>query len=85
MVNGAICKILGLFVNTLIADEKYSHLNQDKLIVTYSDAIISERKNFFQIFFFSFSKFKVNFVHLKRKDEPHSRCVFELPDSEKRG
>ena len=36
-------------------------------------------------FFFLFSKFTINFEHFQEKDDPPSRCIFELTDSEKRG
>ena len=39
-----IWKILGLFVYTLIADDKYSLLNRE-FIATSSDAIISGKKH----------------------------------------
>ena len=40
---------------------------------------------FFFFFFFAFSKFRLNFEHFKKKDDPHSWCIFEFTDSEKRG
>ena len=36
-------------------------------------------------FFFAFWKFKFNFEHVQQKDDPHSLCIFELRESEKRG
>ena len=43
------------------------------------------QKKVFVSFFFEFSKFKFNFEHFQKKDDPHSGCIFELTDSEKRG
>ena len=42
-----MCKILGLFVNTLTADHKYSLVNRDNSNAIDSDAIISEIKKLF--------------------------------------
>ena len=42
-----MCKILGLFVNTLTADDKYSLANRDNSNAIDSDAIISEIKKLF--------------------------------------
>ena len=38
---------LGLFVNTLTADDKYSLLNRDSFNANNSDAVIGEKKTFF--------------------------------------
>ena len=32
----------------------------------------------FFFFFLAFYKFKFNFEHFQKKDEPHSWCIFEL-------
>ena len=40
---------------------------------------------FFFFFFFAFSKFRFNFEYFQENDDPHSGCMFELKDSEKRG
>ena len=44
-----------------------------------------KQKTVSQLFFFAFPKSKFNFEHFVKKDEPHSSCIFELTDSEKRG
>ena len=86
-----ICKIIGLFFNRFTADENYFLLNRDnrQFIATSSDAIILETKNFFSKFFFFFFfailKFRINFEHFEKKDDPHSLCIFEFADSEKCG
>ena len=33
-------------------------------------------------FFLTFSKFRVNFEDFEKKDDLHSRCIFEFTDSE---
>ena len=66
-----ICKILGLFFNTLTADDKYSLLNRDNL----KDPIhtqLSQKPKAFCESFFEFSKSALNFKHLPKKDDSHS-------------
>ena len=46
-----MCKILGLFVNTLSADDKYSLVNRDNFNAIDSDAIVSEIKKLFLLLF----------------------------------
>ena len=36
-------------------------------------------------FFFVFFKLRLNFEYFQKKDDPPSRWIFELTDSEKRG
>ena len=45
------CEILRLFVKTLTADDKYSDTNMQSLREKVSNAIISETKDFFWIFY----------------------------------
>ena len=78
-----MCKILGLFVNTLTADDKYSLLNRGILLQHLQMAIL-KTKNFLSIFFCTFCKSRLNFEHFQQKDDCHSSCIFELTDSEKR-
>ena len=44
------------------------------------------KKYFLSFFFFvvAFLKFRLNFNHFQKKDDPHSWSIFELTDSEKR-
>ena len=46
---------------------------------------LSQKRKIFSEFFFAFSKFKLNFEYFLKKDEPHSSCIFELTESERRG
>ena len=46
-----MCKILGLFVNTLTADDKNSLVNRDNFNAIDSDAIVSEIKKLFLLLF----------------------------------
>ena len=63
-----ICKILGLFVNPLTADDKYSLLNRSNLLQHFQMQLSQKRKTFSE-FFFAFSKFRFNFNHLQKKDK----------------
>ena len=42
-------------------------------------------ENLFLYFFLAFSKFRLNFEHLQKKDDPDSWYIFEITDSEKHG
>ena len=44
------CKILGLLVNTLAADEKYPVLNRDNLTIPIQMQLSQETKNFSEFF-----------------------------------
>ena len=78
-----ICKVLGLFVNPLPADDKYSLLKRGNLLQDFQ-MHLSEIQKIFCQFFFTFSKFRVNFEHFQKKNDPHSWYIFELTDSGKR-
>ena len=56
----AICKVWGLFVNSLTADDKYSLLNRGNLLQDF-EMHLSQKRKIFCWFFFTFSKFRVNF------------------------
>ena len=43
---------------------------------------LCQTKNFFSIFFKTFSKFSLNFNHFEKKDYPHGFCISEITDSE---
>ena len=73
-----------MFVNTLTADDQYSLLNRDNLtqqIWTH----LSQKRQAFSEFFLAFSKSTLNFEHLQKKDDLHSRFISEITHSEKRG
>ena len=44
-----------------------------------------EVRKIFSQFFLTFSKSRFNLEHFQKKDDRHSRRIFELTDSEKRG
>ena len=66
-----ICKILGLFVNTLTADNKYSFLNRDNLTQPTQMQLSQKQKTFSQ-FFTAVLEFKLDFEHFQNNDDPHS-------------
>ena len=54
-----------------------------QLIATFSDATLSETKYVFY-FFFCIFEIKFNFENFQEKDDPHSLCIFDLKDSQRR-
>ena len=77
-----LCKILGLFVNTLTDDDKYSLLYRDNLTQPIQILLSQKRKTFSQ-FFSTFSKSTLNFEHFQKKDRPQSRIISQITVSEK--
>ena len=61
-----IQKILRLFVNTLIVDDKHYLLNRDNLTQPIQIQLSQKQKTFSE-FFFAFSKSILNFKHLPKK------------------
>ena len=66
-----IHKIVRLFVNTLIFDDKHYLLNRDNLTIPIQIQLSQKQKTFSE-FRFSFLKSILNFIHLPTKDDPHS-------------
>ena len=77
-----LCKILGLFVNTLPDDDKYSLLYRDNLTQQIQILLSQKRKTFCQ-FLSAFSKSTLNFEHFQKKDHPHTRIISQITVSEK--
>ena len=77
-----LCKILGLFVNTLTDDRKYSLLCRDNL-TQQIQILLSKKPKTLSQFFSSFSKSTLNFAHFQKKVDPHSRCSYQITVSEK--
>ena len=61
-----LCKILGLFVNTLTDDDKQSLLYRDNLTQPIKILLSQKQKTFFQ-FFPTFLKSTLNFEHFQKK------------------
>ena len=60
-----------MFINALIADDKYSVLNRGNLLQRFHTELSQKRKTFSQ-FFFAFSKFRFNFEHFRKKVDSQS-------------
>ena len=67
----AIWKILGLFVNTLTADNKESLVNRDNLTQPIQIQLSQKQKTISQLFS-QVLKSKLNFEHFQKKDDAHS-------------
>ena len=61
-----LCKILGLFVNTLTDDVKYSLLYRENLKQPIQ-ILLSQKKKSFSQFFSTFFKCRLNFEHFQKK------------------
>ena len=77
-----LCKILGLFVNTLTDDRKYSLLYRDSLTQPIQILLSQKRKTFSKLSS-EILKCTLNFAHFQKKDDPHSRCSSQITVSEK--
>ena len=73
-----------LFPNILCANGKYSLLARDNLMQRIQ-MFLSQKQKTFSEFFSSFLKSTLNLKHFQRKDDPHSRCISEITDSQKHG
>ena len=76
--------MLGLFVNTLTADDKYSRSIMQKLRQQFQTPLSQHQKIFFR-FAIAFLKWAWNLEHFQRKDEYPSLIISEIIDSERRG
>ena len=72
-------KLFSRFLNTLIADDKYSLISRDNWMQT-SQMHLSQKQNVFSQFFAAFFEFALNFEHFQKKDEPYSLCFSEITD-----
>ena len=79
-----ICKILRLFVNILIAVEKYSLPNREYLTQPIQIEFSQQQKHFSGVFS-AFSKYTLNFESFQKKDDPHSLFISDSTACEKRG
>ena len=61
-----LCKILGLFVNTLSEDDKYCLLYRDNLTQPIQILLSQEQKTF-SLFLSAFLKCTLNFEHFQKK------------------
>ena len=68
----------------MTADDKYSLLNRDNLTQPIRTQL-SQKQNSFSEFFLAFSKSTLTSEHFQTKDDPHSRFISYITNSEKRG
>ena len=61
-----LCKLSGLFLNTLTDDDKYSLLYGDNLTQPIQILLSQKQKTFFE-FFSAFLKSTLNFEHFQKK------------------
>ena len=77
-----LCKILGLFVNTLTDDRKYSLLYRDNLMQQIQ-ILLSKKPKTFSRLSSEVLTLTLNFAHFQKKDDPHSQCSSQITVSEK--
>ena len=77
-----LCKILGLFVNTLTDDGKYSVLYRDNL-TQQIQILLSQKAKTFSKLSSRILKNTLNFEHFQKKVDPHRRCSSQITVSEK--
>ena len=77
-----LCKILGLFVNTLTDDGKYSLLYRDNLR-RQIQILLSQKLKTFSKLSSKILNPTLNLEHFQKKDDPHSRCSCQITVSEK--
>ena len=68
----------------MIVDDKHYLLNSYNLTQPINIQL-SQKQKIFSEFFFAFSKSRLNFKHLLKKDDPHSWCILGNPGSKKYG
>ena len=77
-----LCNILGLFLNTLTDDGKYSLLYRENL-TRQMQILLSKKPKTFSQLFSKILKPTLNFGHFQKKDDPHSRCSSQITVSKK--
>ena len=75
--------MLGLFFNTLTADEKYSLLYRDNLTQPIQMQLSKKLKSFSELFSAVLNS-RLNFELFKKKDHPHSLCIPQIKNCERR-
>ena len=74
-----ISETLGVFVNTLTADERYSLQNRKTLRQPIQLQLSKKQKKFSE-FFAAYLQCTSNFEHFEEKDDPDTLCVSEIRD-----
>ena len=76
-VHLSISEILGVLVNTLTADNKYSLRNMEDLPEPIQLQLFNKQNNFSQ-FFAAYLKSKSNFEHFEKQEFAQILCIFEM-------
>ena len=77
-----LCKISGLFLNTLTDDDKYCLLYRDNLMQPIQ-IILSQKQKTFSEFFSSFLKSTLNFEHFQMAMTLMAHVYSKLPSPKK--
>ena len=77
-----LCKILGLFVNTLSEDDKYCLLCKDNLLQPIQILLSQKQKTFSEVFS-AFLKSTLNFEHFQKKINLIADVFPKLPSAKK--
>ena len=77
-----LCKILGLFVNTLSEDERYCLLYKDNLLQPIQ-ILLSQKQKTFSEFFSPFLKSTLNFERFQKKMTLIANVFPKLPSPKK--
>ena len=77
-----LCKVLGLFVNTLTDDDKYC-LHYRENLTQPIQILLSQQQKTFSQFFSGFLKSTLNFVHFQKKINLIADVFPKLPSPEK--
>ena len=77
-----LCKLLGLFVNTLSEDNKYCLLYKDNLLQPIQILLSQKQENFSQ-FFSAFLKSTFNSEHFEKKINLIADVFSKLPSPKK--
>ena len=71
------------FLNTLTANDKYSLNSKDKWMQRIQ-ILLSQKQNIFFGSFFIVFRICIKFRTFSKKDDPHSLCISEITDRERR-
>ena len=77
-------EILGLFIHTLTADNKYSRCNVHNFTQQAQTPLSQKQKTFCE-FFIEFVKCAWNLAHFEKKNEYPSLIISEMMDCERGG
>ena len=77
-----ICKIFGLFGNTMTADNKYSLRSSENLLQPIQMKLSKNQRTFSNFFAHFWNKQQILNI-LKKKDYPHNLYIFEITEYER--